>query len=69
MFDNMNVEQVDAAIEICKGKVETESSGNVTPDQVPQMSAAGVDYISIGQITHSVKSFDFSLVKAGDFPG
>lgn len=68
MLDNMNIEQVEAAVEICKGHVETEASGNITPDLVPKMSAAGVDYISIGQITHSVKSFDFSLVKAKDFP-
>jgi nicotinate-nucleotide pyrophosphorylase (carboxylating) len=65
MLDNMDEKAVRRAVDIRNssqsGKIELEASGNMDLEQVPAMSAAGVDYISVGGLTHSVKSFDFSL--------
>jgi nicotinate-nucleotide pyrophosphorylase (carboxylating) len=43
------------------GRAKVEASGTMTPERIPAVSAAGVDFISVGAITHSVRSFDFSL--------
>ena len=61
MLDNMNLRMVKKAVEIAKGKIEIEVSGNVNLNNVSQIASLGVDYISIGSITHSSKIIDFSL--------
>jgi len=61
MLDNMNLRMVKKAVEIAKGKVEIEVSGNVNLKNVSPIASSGVDYISIGSITHSAKIIDFSL--------
>lgn len=61
MLDNMNVEDIKKAVEITNGKVELEVSGGVNLDNVRKIAETGVDYISVGSITHSAKSIDMSL--------
>ncbi|MEL7835247.1 carboxylating nicotinate-nucleotide diphosphorylase [Fodinibius sp. Rm-B-1B1-1] len=60
MLDNMSIEQMNKAVEIIGSRAHTEASGNVTLDTVKEIAATGVDYISIGALTHSVKAFDIS---------
>lgn len=62
MFDNMTPEKIGEAIKITKGKVETEISGGVNEENLSAYAQAGIDYISIGQLTHSAAAFDFSLL-------
>lgn len=61
MLDNMNIETIRKAIELINGKAETEASGNITLERISEVSCAGVDYISVGELTHTIKAFDFSL--------
>jgi len=62
MLDNMSPEEVIAAVDKGKGKVLFEASGNMDLQKITQYAPLGIDYISIGKITHSVTAFDFSLV-------
>ena len=61
MLDNMSVEDMEKAVALCKGKAETECSGNVTKDNVAKLTRIGVDYISSGALTHSSPILDLSL--------
>lgn len=69
MLDNMtrwenavlNTDMLSAAVAKINGRFETEASGNVTLETVPQIAATGVDFISSGALTHSVKALDISL--------
>jgi len=61
MLDNMSVEDMKAAVELCRGKAETECSGNVTRENVARLVDIGVDYISSGALTHSSPILDLSL--------
>lgn len=61
MLDNFSVENTRKAVEIIGGKYETESSGGITFDTLRQYAECGVDYISVGALTHSVKSLDISF--------
>ena len=61
MLDNMCVEDMKNAVELCKGKAETECSGNVTSENVARLVDIGVDYISSGALTHSSPILDLSL--------
>jgi nicotinate-nucleotide pyrophosphorylase (carboxylating) len=61
LLDNMNLDQMREAAEIAAGRVPLEASGNVTLDTVKAIAAAGVDFISSGALTHSVKALDISL--------
>lgn len=61
MLDNMSVEDMKKAVELAKGKAETECSGNVTKENVARLVDIGVDYISSGAITHSSPILDLSL--------
>ena len=61
MLDNMSVEDMKKAVELCKGKAETECSGNVTKENVANLTRIGVDYISSGALTHSSPILDLSL--------
>ena len=61
MLDNMSLEDMKAAVSQACGKVPLEASGNITLENVGQVAATGVDYISIGALTHSVPAADISL--------
>lgn len=61
MFDNFGYEQMRKAVEMVNGRFETEASGGITIENVREYAACGVDYISMGALTHSVKSLDMSL--------
>ena len=61
MLDNMSVEDMKRAVELCRGKAETECSGNVTRENVARLVDIGVDYISSGALTHSSPILDLSL--------
>ncbi len=61
MLDNMSVEDMKTAVTLCKGKAETECSGNVTKENVARLVDIGVDYISSGALTHSAPILDLSL--------
>lgn len=61
MLDNFSVEDTRKAVELIGGKYETESSGGITFDTLRDYAECGVDYISVGALTHSVKSLDISF--------
>lgn len=61
LLDNMTPAKIREAIAIGKNKVKFEASGGVTLQNIRQIAATGVDYISIGAITHSARAIDFSL--------
>ncbi len=61
LLDNMNLDQMREAVEIAAGRVPLEASGNVTLETVNAIAATGVDFISSGALTHSVKALDISL--------
>ena len=61
LLDNMSHEMMRAAVEIAAGKIPLEASGNVTLDTVAAIAVTGVDFISVGALTHSVKALDVSL--------
>lgn len=65
MFDNFTPEQTRQAVEKVNGRCETESSGGITFDTMIPYAKAGVDFISFGALTHSVKGLDMSLKAAG----
>ena len=60
-LDNMSVEDMEKAVELCAGKAETECSGNVTKENIARLTHIGVDYISSGALTHSSPILDLSL--------
>jgi nicotinate-nucleotide pyrophosphorylase (carboxylating) len=61
LLDNMKPAQIREAVALGKGKVKFEASGGVTLKNIRQIAATGVDYISIGALTHSARAIDFSL--------
>ena len=61
MLDNFSPKQIREAINLINGRFVTEASGGITGENVREYAEAGVDYISIGALTHSVKSLDMSL--------
>lgn len=61
MLDNMSPEDMKTAVELVKGRAETECSGNVTRENVERLVNLGVDYISSGALTHSAPIMDLSL--------
>jgi nicotinate-nucleotide pyrophosphorylase (carboxylating) len=61
MLDNFSVEDTRKAVELVAGRYELESSGGITYDTIRQYAETGVDYVSVGALTHSVKSLDMSL--------
>ena len=62
LFDNMNLTTLKKCLKLCAGKYETEYSGNVSLRNVKGISNTKIDRISIGSLTHSAKTFDFSLI-------
>ncbi|WP_314647015.1 carboxylating nicotinate-nucleotide diphosphorylase [Prevotella multiformis] len=65
MFDNFTPEDTRKAVEMVGGRCETESSGGITFETMIPYAKAGVDFISFGALTHSVKGLDMSLKAAG----
>ncbi len=61
MLDNFSVEDTRKAVRIIAGRTETESSGGITFDTIRDYAECGVDFISVGALTHSVKSLDLSF--------
>lgn len=61
MLDNFSIENTREAVKIVDGRVEIESSGGITEKTIRSYAECGVDYISVGALTHSVKSLDMSL--------
>lgn len=62
MLDNMDNQTIMKAVKMINGKKEIEASGNMTLERVKTLADSGIDYISVGELTHSVTVFDFSLV-------
>ena len=61
MLDNFTVDDTGKAVEMIGGKYETESSGGITIDTIRQYAECGVDFVSVGALTHSVKCLDMSF--------
>ena len=61
MLDNFRVEDTRKAVEMIGGRFETESSGGITYDTIRSYAECGVDFVSVGALTHSVKSLDMSF--------
>jgi nicotinate-nucleotide pyrophosphorylase (carboxylating) len=61
MLDNFSVEDTARAVKMIAGKVETESSGGITLETIRSYAECGVDFISVGALTHHIKSLDLSL--------
>ena len=61
MFDNFTPDEVKKGVELVNGKYETEASGNINENTIRKYAETGVDFISVGALTHSVKSLDMSL--------
>ena len=66
MLDNFSIEETKKAVRLINGRVETESSGGITLKNLRDYAECGVDFISVGALTHQIKSLDLSL-KAIDF--
>ena len=63
MLDNFDVDTLREAVRRIDGKYETEASGGITDQTLRQYAETGVDFISVGALTHHIKSMDISLVK------
>ncbi|UWQ33376.1 carboxylating nicotinate-nucleotide diphosphorylase [Leisingera sp. M527] len=61
LLDNMDTPTLVKAVEIAKGQVVTEASGNMRLDRIAEVAATGVDYISSGALTHSARTLDLGL--------
>ncbi len=61
LLDNFSPEQIKQAVEWINGRILTEASGGITEHNVVQYAEAGVDFISMGALTHQIHSLDFSL--------
>jgi len=61
MLDNMSLDAMAEAVQITAGRVPLEASGNVSLETVAAIAATGVDYISVGKVTHSVEALDISF--------
>ncbi len=62
MLDNFTPQDLKRAVEIIKGKYETEASGGINLQTIRSFAETGVDYISVGALTHQIKSLDLSLI-------
>ena len=61
MLDNMSIEDMKKAVQLVSNRSETEASGGITEETIGAIAETGVDYISVGALTHSIKSLDISL--------
>lgn len=65
LLDNMSPSEMATVVQIAKGKATTEASGGITMENVREVAQSGVDFISLGALTHSVKARDISLELLG----
>jgi len=61
MLDNFNTDDLRQAVDRIGGKFETEASGGITINNVREYAETGVDFISIGALTHQINSLDMSM--------
>lgn len=61
MLDNMSVQDMEEAVKVIQGRALVEASGGITLENLREVAAAGVDFISVGQLTHHLKSLDISM--------
>lgn len=61
LLDNFSLTDLKQAVDVVQGRFITEASGGITEDTVRDYAACGVDYVSLGELTHSIKSLDLSL--------
>lgn len=61
LLDNMNPNQIKRALKLINGKIATEASGNITKETIVEIAETGVNYVSLGAITHSAQNIDLSL--------
>jgi nicotinate-nucleotide pyrophosphorylase (carboxylating) len=61
MLDNMTLAEMKEAVEVINGRYKTEASGGITEENIRSVAECGVDFISVGALTHSIKSMDLSL--------
>ena len=61
MLDHFSLSDMQRAVEIADGRTPLEASGNMTLDRIPDVAATGIDYISVGALTHSVTALDISF--------
>lgn len=61
MLDNMSTEMMTEAVRLIDGRARTEASGNVSAETIRAIAECGVDYISVGALTHSVRALDISM--------
>jgi nicotinate-nucleotide pyrophosphorylase (carboxylating) len=62
LLDNMSLDELRRAVELAKGRAELEASGGITLDTIRAVAETGVDYISVGALTHSAPALDVSLL-------
>ena len=62
MLDNFTPELLSEAVKIINSRYETEASGGINKDTILSFAKTGVDFISVGSLTHQIKSLDLSLV-------
>ncbi len=61
MLDNFSPNNIKKAVELINGRYETEASGGITIDNIREYAETGVDFISVGALTHQINSLDLSL--------
>jgi nicotinate-nucleotide pyrophosphorylase (carboxylating) len=61
MLDNMSATSMARAVELVDGRAKTEASGNLTLDTIREAARTGVDYVSVGAITHSAPNVDIAM--------
>lgn len=61
LLDNFDSKTLEQAVALCKGKIISEASGNITIDNIHDVARTGVDYISIGALTKDIKAIDLSM--------
>lgn len=61
LLDNFDIENLKKAVTLCKGKVVSEASGNITLDTIAEIAKTGVDFISTGALTKDIKAIDLSM--------
>jgi nicotinate-nucleotide pyrophosphorylase (carboxylating) len=62
LLDNMSIDELRGAVELARGQAELEASGGITLDTIRPVAETGVDYISVGALTHSAPALDVSLL-------
>jgi nicotinate-nucleotide pyrophosphorylase (carboxylating) len=61
LLDNLTTEEIREAIRTINGAAQTEISGGVTLERIPELAATGADYVSVGALTHSAPAADLSF--------